>query len=513
VSAVENVELQAEAPERTGRSAKRRMRELIELREAAVGRSSRGWLVRRMLLTADLLGLSAAFCVAQLAYGRAVPADGFSPGWEFAVFFLTLPGWIVGAKLYELYDLDEERADPTTADELLRVFHLVTVGAWLLFAGSWVTGAAEPNLPKLVTFWMLAIALVVLGRSAARAFFRRRPEYVQNTVIVGAGAVGQLIGRKLLQHPEYRLNLVGFVDGDPRERRGEVQHVPSLGSAAELADLVRRHRIERVIVAFSRETHEHTLQVVGAIKHLNVQIDIVPRLFEVVGPNSNLHTLEGVPLVGLPSAKLFPFSRTIKRAADLVGALVGLVLTAPLFAFVAWRIKRDSPGPVFFRQQRLGLHMREFTALKFRTMTVGTDDADHREFIRTTMSSSAAPATNGLYKLARAGAVTRVGQWLRRTSLDELPQLINVFRGEMSLVGPRPCIGYETDYFASHHFERFLVPAGITGLWQVTARAHSSFGEALDMDVAYARNWSLGLDLRLLVKTPFQVLRQKRGTA
>jgi lipopolysaccharide/colanic/teichoic acid biosynthesis glycosyltransferase len=156
--------------------------------------------------------------------------------------------------------------------------------------------------------------------------------------------------------------------------------------------------------------------------------------------------------------------------------------------------------------------MREFTALKFRTMRVGGDDGAHRAYIRRTMTANAPLEGNGVFKLDRSDTVTRTGTWLRRTSLDELPQLFNVLRGDMSLVGPRPCIPYETEQFAPHHFERFLVPAGLTGLWQVAARANSTFGEALDMDVSYARSWSLGLDLRLLCQTPLQVLRQ-RGAA
>jgi lipopolysaccharide/colanic/teichoic acid biosynthesis glycosyltransferase len=129
------------------------------------------------------------------------------------------------------------------------------------------------------------------------------------------------------------------------------------------------------------------------------------------------------------------------------------------------------------------------------------------------MSSGALVGGNGMYKLERDEAVTRFGSWLRRTSLDELPQLINVLRGEMSLVGPRPCIPYETENFGPHHFERFLVQPGVTGLWQVTACAQSTFGEALDMDVAYVRGWSLGLDFRLLFRTPFALLRQRKSTA
>ena len=142
-------------------------------------------------------------------------------------------------------------------------------------------------------------------------------------------------------------------------------------------------------------------------------------------------------------------------------------------------------------------------------MRVGADTDAHRAYIEKTMNADLAANGNGLYKLERNDAITRVGRVLRKTSLDELPQLLNVLRGDMSLVGPRPCIPYETEFFKPHHFDRFLVPAGITGLWQVTARAYATFGEALDMDVAYARGWSLGLDLRLLVQTPFAVIRGK----
>jgi lipopolysaccharide/colanic/teichoic acid biosynthesis glycosyltransferase len=226
-----------------------------------------------------------------------------------------------------------------------------------------------------------------------------------------------------------------------------------------------------------------------------------------------VHSVEGLPLFGLPASKLLPFSRTIKRTVDLIGASLLLLLTAPLFLVFAIWVRRDSAGPVFFRQERLGEGMEPFVALKFRTMFVDTDDAAHREFIKATMTSRSAPAGNGLYKLERTSSITPSGRFLRKTSLDELPQLINVLRGEMSLVGPRPCIAYETEGFAPHHFERFDVPAGITGLWQVTARAHASFGEALDLDVAYARHWSLGLDLMLLLRTPFALLRQRKGTA
>jgi lipopolysaccharide/colanic/teichoic acid biosynthesis glycosyltransferase len=199
----------------------------------------------------------------------------------------------------------------------------------------------------------------------------------------------------------------------------------------------------------------------------------------------------------------------VKRLIDVIGAGIGLLLVAPLLAVIALRIKLDSPGPVFFRQRRLGMHMHEFTLLKFRTMRVDTDDGPHRAYIGKLMNGDHAPEQSNLYKLDRSEEVTRIGSWLRRTSLDELPQLVNVLRGEMSLVGPRPCIRYELEYFEPYHYERFRVPAGLTGLWQVTARAHATFADALGLDVAYARSWSLGLDLRLLGRTPLLLLRKR----
>jgi exopolysaccharide biosynthesis polyprenyl glycosylphosphotransferase len=483
---------------------------LAHRRRSAVKR--RGELVRRGLIAADVVGLALAFMLMEVWFGSSGAADDLSVGNEYVVFLVSLPVWLIFAKLYRLYDHDEERADHTTLEDLLGVFHLVTVGAFLLILASWLTGFAYPNLDKLAGFWAAAIAFIVVARAAARAICRRSPIYLQNTVVVGAGDVGQLVARKLKLHSEYGINIVGLVDAAPRDLRADLDGLKVLGTPDVLPDLVRALDVDRVVIAFSDAPHEETLELMRSLRDLDVQIDVVPRLFEGVGPHVKLYTLEGMPILGLPTVKRFPLSTQIKRAMDIAGALVGLVLTAPVFAYAAWRIRRESPGPVFFRQTRLGQDGREFTVLKFRTMVVDADDAPHREFIKRIMSSDAPAESGGLYKLQRDDAVTPFGRTLRNTSLDELPQLINILRGDMSLVGPRPCLAWETEHFQPHHFERFRVPAGLTGMWQVSARAHSTFGEALDMDVSYARGWSLGLDLWLLLRTPLHVLRRK-GTA
>jgi len=445
-------------------------------------------------------------------FGNSIHPGGRYDLLEFGLFFTTIPFWVVAAKLYGLYDRDEERAAHTTVDDVVGVFHLVTVGVWLLLLAGWVSGAANPEFVKVAGFWLFAIVLVTGARAVARSLARRSVLYVQNMVVLGAGDVGQLIARKALLHPEYGINVVGFVDGEPREMRPELARVPLLGPPDRLADVVELFDVDPVLVAVSREPTHATLAAIRSLRALDVQIDVVPRLFDIVGPKVACHTIEALPLIGLPPVRLSRTARAAKRAIDVAGAGVALVVAAPLLAAIAVRIRLDGDGPVLFRQTRLGIGMREFTALKFRTMRVGGDDGAHRAYIRRTMTANAPLEANGVFKLDRSATVTRTGAWLRRTSLDELPQLLNVLRGDMSLVGPRPCIPYETEQFAPHHFERFLVPAGITGLWQVAARANSTFGEALDMDVTYARSWSLGLDLRLLCQTPLQVLRQ-RGAA
>ena len=480
--------------------------DILARRRRARYPSNRGWLLRRLLLASDLAGLSVAFLLASLAAGSVDGKGALDPWAEFGIFLLTLPVWVVAAKVFGLYDRDEFLTDHSTLDDLTRVLLLVTLGAFIFGI---VTGYFETSVTKVLLFWIFGMLFVTVGRATARVAARRTLAYVQNAVILGAGDTGQLVARKLLQHPEYGINLLGFVDSEPMLRRADLRHLTVLGSPDELSDIVRALGVERVIVAFSREGPRQTLERIRSLQRISVQVDIVPRLFEIVGSNAQVHELEGLPIVGLPPVRISPSSMLMKRTMDLVGASLLLVLASPIFAVAAWRIKRESPGPVFFRQRRLGMNQREFTLLKFRTMRVDADDAPHREYIKATMEGSVEPSSNGLFKLDRSDAVTRSGRWLRATSLDELPQLINVLRGDMSLVGPRPCLPYELEYFAPHHFERFLVPAGMTGVWQVTARGHSTFGDALDMDVLYVRSWSLGHDFYLCLRTPLHLLRPK----
>jgi exopolysaccharide biosynthesis polyprenyl glycosylphosphotransferase len=484
--------------------------EILERRQKSRVRH-RSWLIRKALIWADAAGLAVAFVIAEVLF-RASSESGLSRFGlmaEYLLFFSTLPVWIVVARLYGLYGRDESRADHSTADDIIGVFHLVTIGAWLLLAGAWLTHLASPAFTKVLTFWLFAIFLVTFARAAARAFCRRRPAYLQNAVIVGAGDVGQLLARKIGQHPEYGINLVGFVDDRPKERRPDLGDLTIVGSPDDLHDVVSTLDVERVIVAFSNDSYELVLDLVRSLKDLEVQVDIVPRLFDLVSPSSQIHSLEGVPLIGLPPPHLSRSSRLSKRAMDVVVSMSALVLFAPIFALIALLIRLDSRGPALFTQLRVGTSGHVFRILKFRTMVA---DAEERKSELAHLNRHARPGGDPrMFKIPADPRVTRVGHFLRRSSLDELPQLVNVLKGEMSLVGPRPLILEEDHHVAEWGRTRLDLRPGMTGLWQVLGRSDIPFNEMVKLDYLYVTTWSLWNDFRLLFRTVPLVFGGRRG--
>jgi exopolysaccharide biosynthesis polyprenyl glycosylphosphotransferase len=459
----------------------------------------RGWLVRRALAAADMIGLSAAFIVAMVWWAGSPTDDHVSDVLEAAIFALSLPAWILAANLYGLYSSDEERTDHSTADDLFGVFHLVTVGSWVLFLGITFTEVANPSLQRLITFWLLAILFITSLRALARSVCRRTDVYLQNTIIVGAGDVGQLVARKMRQHPEYGLNVVGFVDAQPKERQPGLGDLNILGSPERLADLVRALEVERVVIAFSNDSHEETLDLIRSLKDHDVQIDIVPRLFEVIGANVGLHTAEGMPMIGLPPLRLSRSALVTKRVLDVVTSLAGLIVLSPLLVAVAIGIKIDSRGPIFFRQVRRGEGNREFCIYKFRTMRI---DAEERKAEVAALNKHLVEGGDArMFKIPDDPRVTRFGRFVRRYSIDELPQLINVLRGDMSLVGPRPLILEEDEHVVDWRRRRLNLRPGITGLWQVLGRDGIPFGEMVTLDYLYVTNWSLTGDVKLILRT------------
>lgn len=453
--------------------------------------------MRRLLLIADIVGLLGAFLLALALVSTSPALDVVDERWEIGLFVASLPLWVLIARMHGLYDRDEERTDHSTIDDIFGVLQMASVGTWGFLAITEISGLPHPSLTRLVVFWAIAILLVPLLRAIARVLGRRNAAYIQNVIIVGSGHVARLLASKIGNHPEYGLRVVGFVDRDSRASHNGGGPLDLLGTTADLPGLVQAHAVHRVAIAFSTDSHEQTLTVIRSMQDSDVQIDIVPRMFEVLGTNAQLHTIEGIPLVGLPIPQLSGSERFLKRSFDVIGAAAGLVLLAPLLLLVAALIKIDSRGPVLFRQVRMGARERTFSVLKFRTMV---DDAESRKADVAHMNMHL-DVDSRMFKVPNDPRVTRVGGFLRRWRLDELPQLINVLRGEMSIVGPRPLILDEDQHVAAWARRRLDLKPGMTGLWQVLGASDIPFDEMTKLDYLYVTNWSLSEDVRLIMLT------------
>jgi exopolysaccharide biosynthesis polyprenyl glycosylphosphotransferase len=488
--------------------------EILDRRRKTATIRRRGWLTRRLLAVSDGVGLAVAMAVVQLVFGSGGGAtDGLHQAAEIGVFAAMLPIWLVVAKVYGLFDRDEERTDYSTVDDFVSVVHVVTLGVWTAFTAASLTGVAHPDLAKMVTFWGLSIVSITCGRAVTRTYCRRRLAFQQNALIVGAGVVGQLVAKKLVDHPEYGINLVGFLDAAPREIAEGVKHVRVLGSPDRLAAIVRLLDVDRVLIAFSSAWHDEMLGVIRQLQDLDVQIDIVPRLFEITGPNVGVHMVGGLPLMSLPPLHLSASSLLVKRAIDVVLSSLGLLVLSPLLAYIAIRIRSDTRGPILYRHARVGPSGRPIRVFKFRTMYAehcsgaeyGGDGAKQMldSLLTDPMRCAEFAATQ---KLEGDPRVTPYGQTLRRSSLDELPQLINVFLGQLSLVGPRPVTTEELARYGADAATLLNLRPGITGYWQINGRSNLSYEERVRLDMAYIFSWSLRLDLTILAKTVRTVL-------
>jgi exopolysaccharide biosynthesis polyprenyl glycosylphosphotransferase len=466
----------------------------IELQRA--GR--RRWLIHRMLLIGDVLGLLLAFVCTQLLFALSSGGAPRLEGRHLLFFSLSLPVWIVLIALYSLYERDDPLAHASTVDDLPGTFHFLTIGSVIVFGAGHVLHVYSWDFRAVVEFWLLALIFVITARVVVRVICRHLRGLAQRTVILGAGEVGQLIAKKLVRHPEYQLDLIGFVDGEPPPGTLATSNGIRLGTPQELPTILRRYRVERVIIAFSSHPDSEMIELIRRTQS-DIQIDVVPRLYENLSRTLAVHALEGIPLLGIAPPRLSRSSNFIKRATDvgLSGAL--LFLLCPLLVVLAMLIKLTSPGPVFFRQVRVGAHGQPFRIYKFRTMSA---DADERKSEVAHLNKHAGPGGDPrMFKILDDPRVTRLGRCLRQRSLDELPQLLNVLKGEMSLVGPRPLILDEDRHVDSWARKRLSLKPGITGLWQVLGRNEIPFEEMVRLDYLYVTNWSFWQDISLLLQT------------
>jgi len=347
----------------------------------------------------------------------------------------------------------------------------------------------------------LAYLMLAGWRLVARVAFRKQGLHLQmrRVLILGAGEVGRRLELQIRQMPHLGLSLVGFLDDNWRSQAGPVKALGSLDAARQV---ICEQEVDDVVLALPIEAHDRLTQVVSELHDLPVRVWVIPDYFSITLHRAQVEDFAGIPMLDLRAPALSEYQRMVKRAFDLLVALLVMPVALPVMGLVALAIKVDNPGSVFYRSRRAGENGRTFYMVKFRSMV---QHADQMLFYVARLDQ------NGMlvHKQRDDPRVTRVGRFLRQTSLDELPQLFNVIKGEMSLVGPRPEMPELVEKYDLWQRKRFAVPQGMTGWWQVNGRSDKPMHLHTEEDLYYVKNYSIWLDLQILVRTMWVVLRGK----
>ncbi|HWM64856.1 MAG TPA: sugar transferase [Solirubrobacterales bacterium] len=447
----------------------------------------RGEVLARMLFAGDALAGLASAAIAIVLAGSA--------GTGTAIAFIAFSGaiWPLAAFSIGLYRTDQLMSWVSAVSEFPRAVVALLLITWPLFGY-----ASLLDLPHQVPLTFLTVAgtaaFAGLSRATIRAGLHRSPDLHQRTLILGSGVVAGQVAKKLENNDQFGLVPVGLIDDEVHDIG--TPDLPWLGTFSDLDRIIESQQIDRVIIAFSRVSHEQLLESIRACRDAGVAIDVVPRLFEFLDGVRALDQVGGLPLLSIGAAHLSATSVAAKRILDLGASVIALTLLAPLLLAIAIAIKLESRGPVFFRQPRAGRNGSGFKLIKFRSMYV---DAERRKKDMEALNE----ASDGvMFKIREDPRVTRVGRFMRRFSIDELPQLFNVLKGEMSLVGPRPLIFPETNALEEHwHLRRLELRPGLTGPWQIYGRSQSPFQEMVRFDYQYVAGWSLARDIEILFAT------------
>ena len=465
---------------------------------------------RRVLVTlvcVDLVMLlGAALGATWMRFGRLAAQVGFEhvgadvQYYQVSVVITVI--WLGTLATEGLYDLERLTWG---AGEFSRVLRGIAVGVVVFILATYAL--KTPGLSRAWTLMAFALAVLFVsgGRLLVRTWLhraRRAGRMHRRTLVVGANAEAEGIIRTLMRHPEQGLTPVGCLASSRSDALALdycAEHVPALGTARDVARVVAEHDIDTVVVAVSAFDHGVISRMINELRGSDVSIHLSAGLFEVLTSRVLVREVGGVPLITVRGVSLKAGALRTKRIFDVLVASAVLLAGLPLWLLVIASIKLDSRGPVFYRQQRVGQGGKEFAMFKFRSMCA---DADTRRAELATANE----ATGPLFKIKDDPRATRVGRWMRKFSIDEFPQLLNVLRGEMSLVGPRPPLPHETVQYSEQHWRRMEVPPGMTGLWQVSGRSSLTFEEMVRLDLFYIENWSVGFDIALLARTVPAVL-------
>jgi exopolysaccharide biosynthesis polyprenyl glycosylphosphotransferase len=504
---------------------------LSEARAVRVPARAPQWIipaVKLALILADV-GLAALSFVAafylreshfiiQQAGGRFTWSARFAP--YGALLLFIVPIRVLALKYYDLYRL---RGEFSFVEDGVRVFKATAIGSLLivaaafLYRGGFQYRAFSYARGVFVLDFLLALAAFAVVRllvRSAQSFARRREINLIPTLVVGRGPEAALCIKEMRERPSLGYRVIGVVENGiiddtvPEFFEG----VPIVSDIKGLPEAIREARANEVIITDPRVSGDALFDVMMRVgRRRGVEFRIAPSLFNCLPRKTEIDQIGALPMIRLFREPLSSAARIVKRASDIIIAGVALLLLSPLWLIIAALVRFDSRGPVFYKQERVGMDGRIFLFYKFRTMRVDADDTTHREFQRRYIAGS--PDTNlgdeerPAYKLRTDQRITRIGRVLRRLSLDELPQLLNVLLGDMSIVGPRPPIPYEVEAYELWHRKRLDMKPGLTGLWQVSGRNRLTFDEMVRIDLFYIENWSLLLDLKILLRTVPVMLR------
>ena len=469
---------------------------------------------RRSQLTAKLLVGLVDLALAALAFyfswwlryraevGPLLTEFQFLPfSFYLRVFFSYLALVFIAFQITRVYRL---RRSTGLLNELERISLGSALAVFVLIV---VFSMYEPAVYSRLVFIYIGLSTpLIIGTSRLLLrigidMLRRRGRLLEQLVVVGGGMHGKMIMQQVVTQPNLGYRLAGFLDDGHFARGSHFGRIKVLGSVDHLADVVQSHGVESVIIALPATEHRRIADVMDQCKAQGVGFHLIPDLFEIQLNTVDIDSIGGIPIIGLKDGGIVGWDFLLKRFLDIVFSTAVFILGSPVFLIIALAIKLESPGPVLYAAERVGQDNKPFRMYKFRSMREDADSlrsalADHNQ------------ADGPLFKMANDPRRTRVGAWLRRLSLDELPQFWNILRGDMSLVGPRAPLAEEVAQYEDWQMKRLSVKPGLTGLWQVNGRSNVPFEEMVMMDIYYIDNWSLSLDINLIIRTIPAVLRR-----
>jgi exopolysaccharide biosynthesis polyprenyl glycosylphosphotransferase len=431
----------------------------------------------------------------ELQWFRAVDPAFNQPFHAYIPFAVVLTALLIVT--FRLEGVYQSRRGGSWFDELYAIINGTTTGIVIMVV---IVFIYQPLVYSRLLFFqagVLIIALLGFSRLVKRQIMgrlRKRGWGTSRVLIVGAGELGRAVMRNIVAHPEFGYDVVGFVDDDPQKGETDIGRFKGLGGVENLPSLITDLKVNEVVITLPWQYHRKILSIVTQCEREQVRPRIVPDFFQIALSRMHIDDLGGIPLISIKDVSFGGWGRVLKRALDFTISLVGLIVLAPLMGLAALAIKLDSPGPILFPQVRLGKGGEPFTVYKFRSMHPGAEE-------KLPQLAELNEANGPIFKIRADPRLTVVGKILRRTSVDELPQLYNVLRGEMSLIGPRPPLPEEVEQYREWHKRRLEVSPGMTGLWQVSGRSELTFDEMALLDIFYVEEWTLALDLKIFLKT------------